>query len=265
MTIFSLKTLVAASAFTVLTAAFPMAVDKRDAVTSWWTQTDYTTVDVPVTLWVDEQGHPLSTGAPQGGFFGEKTGRPAATTPAESPKVETSALQSSASYTSASVVPTTIVTTTPALVVPTTTPAAVYTPSAQTSILPTSASAQSTSTTSAAAPANKAPSGQTGTVYTGDITYYGGGLGACGWDVNTDTDFQIAMPYGMMGLASNDNPYCGKSVTIQNPNTLATVQVTVGDKCMGCEGGSIDLTEVVFNTIGGGCDGRCHGFEWWFN
>lgn len=99
----------------------------------------------------------------------------------------------------------------------------------------------------------------------GDVTHWDGGLGACGWDVPTDSAMQIALPVGLMGAQSNDNPYCGKSLTIKNPTTGATAQATVGDKCMGCQGYSIDLTNALFNTIASNCDGRCSGFEWWFN
>lgn len=99
----------------------------------------------------------------------------------------------------------------------------------------------------------------------GDVTHWEGGLGACGWTVNTESDFQIAMPVGMMGALSNSNPYCGRSLTIKNPITGATAQATVGDKCMGCTGHSIDLTNALFNAIARGCDGRCSGYEWWFD
>ncbi|KAK5070416.1 hypothetical protein LTR64_000087 [Lithohypha guttulata] len=99
----------------------------------------------------------------------------------------------------------------------------------------------------------------------GDVTYGDGDLGACGWNVNTYTDMQIALPHGLMGTQSNGNPYCGRSVTIRNPITGATARAHVGDKCMGCTGSSIDLTRALFNTIAADCDGRCSGWEWWFD
>lgn len=187
------KIVIAATAFAALTAARPLAI--RDA-TSVVTETVYTTVDVPVTLWVDENGTPLSTVA-QGGNFAAS-----ATPAAEQSKVEI----------------------------------------------------RQTSGTCAS-----------GSPCSGDITHWDGGLGACGWDVNSNSDFQIAMPVGIMGSQSNGNPYCGKSVTVKNPTTGTTVQATVGDKCMGCTGASIDLTNALFAAVGGGCDGRCSGFQWWFN
>lgn len=186
------KIVVAVTAFAALTAARPLAI--RD-VTSVVTETDYTTVDVPVTLWVDENGKPLSTVA-QGGNFAAS-----ATPAAEQSKVE---IRQSSVCTS-------------------------------------------------------------GAPCSGDITHWDGGLGACGWNVDSNSDMQIAMPVGMMGSLSNSNPYCGMSVTVKNPSTGTTVQATVGDKCMGCTGESIDLTNALFNAVGNGCDGRCSGFEWWFN
>ena len=77
----------------------------------------------------------------------------------------------------------------------------------------------------------------------------------------------IALPYEFMGTASNSNPYCGKTLTIYNPATGASVQATVMDKCMGCTGRSIDLTETLFGDLTGGDTGlgRVSGVDWWFN
>jgi gentisate 1,2-dioxygenase len=76
---------------------------------------------------------------------------------------------------------------------------------------------------------------------------------------------QIALPFEFMGTQSNGNPYCGKSLTLLNPTTGQTVQATVGDKCMGCTGRSIDCTDALFSAIVPGGDGRVSGIEWWFN
>lgn len=88
------------------------------------------------------------------------------------------------------------------------------------------------------------------------------GLGACGWNVNTGSDMQIALPFEFMGTQSNGNPYCGKSLTIKGPSGNL-VQATVGDKCMGCTGFSIDLTDALFSAVAPTGDGRVHGIEWW--
>ena len=60
------------------------------------------------------------------------------------------------------------------------------------------------------------------------------------------------------------NPFCKQNLVIQNPKTGLKVAATVGDKCMGCTGYSIDLTDALFKAVGNGCDGRCPGFSWWF-
>ena len=97
------------------------------------------------------------------------------------------------------------------------------------------------------------------------MTYYEAGLGACG-TVNTDTDSIIALPYEFMGDISNGNPYCGRSLTILNPSNGNSAQATVEDKCMGCEGRSIDLTLALFQAVAGDLSlGRVQGIQWWFN
>ncbi|OAX77060.1 hypothetical protein ACJ72_08645, partial [Emergomyces africanus] len=64
------------------------------------------------------------------------------------------------------------------------------------------------------------------------MTFYDGGLGACGTNVDTHSELAIALPVGLMGNRSNDNPLCGKTVTIKFRGKTATA--TVKDKCMGC-------------------------------
>jgi hypothetical protein len=100
----------------------------------------------------------------------------------------------------------------------------------------------------------------------GDVTHWDGGLGACGWNVDTSSDLEIALPYEFMGTQSNGNPYCGRSVTLYNPTSGTTVQATVGDKCMGCVDRAIDCTDALFTAITDGTgDGRVSGIEWWLN
>ena len=75
----------------------------------------------------------------------------------------------------------------------------------------------------------------------------------------------IALPFEFMGSASNSNPYCGKSVTVKTASG-STIQGTVKDKCMGCVGRSIDLTNKMFSAVTDGKgDGRVHNIEWWFS
>jgi hypothetical protein len=100
----------------------------------------------------------------------------------------------------------------------------------------------------------------------GDITYYDGGLGACGMNVDP-TGNGIALPFAFMGTQSNGNPYCYRSLTIYNPATGVSAQAEVMDKCEGCDGRSIDLTPALFSTLTNNDLGlgRVHGVDWWFN
>ncbi|KAG4427262.1 hypothetical protein IFR05_017256, partial [Cadophora sp. M221] len=46
----------------------------------------------------------------------------------------------------------------------------------------------------------------------GDITYYEASLGACGVTTDGSVEKAIALPVGLMGVQSTDNPYCGKTI-----------------------------------------------------
>lgn len=105
-----------------------------------------------------------------------------------------------------------------------------------------------------------------GNTCAGDVTHWDGGLGACGWDVNTESEYAIALPHEFMGTQSNGNPYCGRKVTLVNPVSGTTVTASVGDKCMGCQGRAIDCTNALFNAITDGKgDGRLAGIQWYFS
>jgi hypothetical protein len=82
--------------------------------------------------------------------------------------------------------------------------------------------------------------------YTGDMTYYETGLGACGW-TNLDSDMVIALAHGMMGTQSNGNPYCGRMVSITYGGKTITAKVV--DKCMGCAEDDIDLSHAAFAAL----------------
>lgn len=270
------KIVVAAAALAPLVSAVPYNPQWKGM--NMITETAITTVNVAVTVWVDENGRVFSTDYPTA------AGRVVPSTSASTTS-STVALSSSPSSAAPSVPKaTTSVVTTPAVSTPVaapstsmTTQAAVTTPAyvapapsttAKTTaaaVVSPVANAVSSSNSGSARSAPNGPCIGSDSNCVGDITHWDGGLGACGWNVDTNSQMQIALPVGLMGPLSNSNPYCGQSVTIKNPNTGATVQATVGDKCMGCTGYSIDLTNALFNAIGGGCDGRCGGFQWWFN
>lgn len=224
------------------------------------TETAYTTVDVAVTLWVDENGQILTSVTSQVSAAATTTAasvivisNPA---PVNSQPVVTSS--ASPSYTFSQVT-----TSAAAVVVPTTT-TSVAAAAVSTSHANAVAAAAVDSTTSGVTVVNN-DCLSSSDACSGDITHYDGGLSACGPVVDTNTAMAIALPWEFMGTLSNTNPYCGKTLTIKNPNTGATAQAYVADKCMGCTGRSIDLTDILFDTIAPSCDGRCSGFEWWFN
>jgi hypothetical protein len=76
--------------------------------------------------------------------------------------------------------------------------------------------------------------------FTGDLTYYQLGLGACGWD-DSGKDYNsniVAISYLMMGEASNNNPMCGKTISISAGGK--TITAIIRDKCMGCAVDAID-------------------------
>jgi hypothetical protein len=98
----------------------------------------------------------------------------------------------------------------------------------------------------------------------GDITYYTAGLGACGITSDGDVQNVVALPYGLMGPESNNNPYCGKTITITCIATGKTTTATVVDKCMGCDGFSIDLSNAAFLDLDDLAVGRTSA-TWYFN
>ncbi|QSZ33183.1 hypothetical protein DSL72_002769 [Monilinia vaccinii-corymbosi] len=103
-----------------------------------------------------------------------------------------------------------------------------------------------------------------GSPCSGDMTYYTAGLGACGITTDGSNFAGVALPVGLMGSLSNSNPYCGKTITIKCTSTGKTTQATVIDKCMGCEGDSIDLTNFAFDKLADEAVGRTKA-TWFFN
>ncbi|KAG4430933.1 hypothetical protein IFR05_013591 [Cadophora sp. M221] len=143
-------------------------------------------------------------------------------------------------------------------VVETPSPAVVYTPepvAATTAAAPVAASTYSSSSSSGGVCSSGSPC-------EGDITYYEAGLGACGETNDGSVDKVIALPVGMMGAQSNGNPYCGKTVTIKKGSKTTTA--TVVDKCMGCKGNSIDLSNAAFLELAEFDVGRTTA-TWYFN
>ncbi|KAI1395820.1 RlpA-like double-psi beta-barrel-protein domain-containing protein-containing protein [Hypoxylon fuscum] len=72
--------------------------------------------------------------------------------------------------------------------------------------------------------------------FSGDMTYYTPGLGACG-ETNSENDAVVA-------LSTSHNGNCGKAIKISYKGKSATAKVV--DKCPGCGGDGIDVSPKVF-------------------
>ncbi|KIW12389.1 hypothetical protein PV08_09666 [Exophiala spinifera] len=91
------------------------------------------------------------------------------------------------------------------------------------------------------------PSGHGGP-YTGDLTYYGPGLGACGV-TSKDSDKIVAISHSVFDAVStgsdpNQNPLCGKKIRARRDNK--SVDLTVVDRCVGCQPTDLDVTVDTF-------------------
>jgi len=278
-------------ALLTVVAAVPMA--KRDVV--WVTETDEAVVTVPVTqtVWVN----PGETVPTEPAHFGHHHSHSKVTThvqstvtvPASPASTESSAestsvyVAPSSSYeapssssvyvaptpssTSIYVAPTTstYVAPTSTYVAPTSTyvaPTSTYSPPAATSSA--ASSSGGSSNTGAAAP---------GTEYTGDLTWYDTGLGACGV-TSTASQAIVAIAESLFdqytpssGLHAgnpNDNTLCGKTVTITGVDG-SPYTATIVDRCTGCAESDLDLSEDFFNTVTDNGNGRVHNMSWKFD
>jgi len=262
------KSILAAGAVLSLAAAVPM--NKRDIVWVTATQEDIVTVDVTTTVWLEPGETPPAYHHHQHHHKSTYTShiKSTVTVPAYSP--------SSPAETSSPVPESSHVAPTPSSVATTPTTSAYVTPTTTSSVYvaPTTTAVETTPTPSAyssAAPQPSASSGSSpsGTTHTGDITYYAPGLGSCGV-TNGPSDHIVAMAENVMvaamdaaGTSTNDNPLCGKSITISYGGKTATA--TIEDTCPGCAGYSLDLTPTLFEEFATLGTGRVSGVEWWYN
>jgi len=108
--------------------------------------------------------------------------------------------------------------------------------------------------------------------FSGDATYYGIGLGACG-ETSHEPDLIAAVSHAMFDSYAtteaaknnpNKNPICGKMATAYLAGH-GTVTVKIVDKCMGCDiMGSLDFSMAAFDKLTnfGQAVGRFHGMQW---
>jgi len=138
----------------------------------------------------------------------------------------------------------------------------------------TTASPTKTKTkTSSAAAATQSSSNDdggssSGDTHTGQATFYGTGLGACGI-TNKDTDYICAVSHllfdgfdGYTGGDPNSNPICGKKIKATYKGKSVTVTVT--DRCVGCAMDDLDFAPSAFDQLADEALGRLSGMTWEF-
>lgn len=105
--------------------------------------------------------------------------------------------------------------------------------------------------------------------FTGDLTYYGTGLGACGVVVQ-DTDMIVSISHlvfdaAQIGSNPNTNPLCGLMIRVtrfyETAGVRRSVDVKVVDRCTGCSETDLDLSPKAFQQLADMDQGRVTG-DW---
>ncbi|KAI7213590.1 hypothetical protein KC333_g6491 [Hortaea werneckii] len=104
--------------------------------------------------------------------------------------------------------------------------------------------------------------------FTGDLTYYQPGLGACGV-TSTEDDFIVSLSHSLFDAAgsstdaggnSNENPLCGRMLRATRYNEEASAQRSVDlrvvDRCTGCEVDDLDTSLKAFERLAPSASGR---------
>ncbi|CAI0650487.1 unnamed protein product [Colletotrichum noveboracense] len=98
----------------------------------------------------------------------------------------------------------------------------------------------------------------------GVMTWFNPSLGSCG-RTNGDNDMVVAISHITMGDAGgnpNNNPNCGKTITISRGGITKTA--TIVDKCMGCAADHIDVSPAVFRAFADLGAGKIGDVKWSF-
>lgn len=111
--------------------------------------------------------------------------------------------------------------------------------------------------------------------FTGDLTYYEPGLGACGVTSSSSDDIvsvsHIIFDAASTGSNPNANPLCGQKIRIARASTASrkrgnsSVDVTVVDRCTGCAEADLDVSLGVFTQLADEAEGRVDMSWAWLN
>jgi hypothetical protein len=297
------KTIISAfSALFVLGNAVPLNNGKRDLVWVTEYETAVETVGITTTVWVDptptvqahnNHRHKHSSSSSQAAVEVKPTPSPAPSSSSEeAPVVPASSYEAP---TSSYVAPTTTASpepattaqaeqTTQAAVTPESSyvapvssyeaPSSTYVAPVSSYEAPSSTYVAPTTTSSAPAAYTSASSGSSdgnpasGKSYTGEMTYFTPGMGACG-ETSSETDSMVAVSMHLFDQYTpngnpNKNPLCGKTVTIQGKDGK-THEATIWDRCVGCAEADLDMPEAFFDTVTSHADGRAYGMSWSMN
>ncbi|KXT10047.1 hypothetical protein AC579_8655 [Pseudocercospora musae] len=290
----------ATAALLNLVAAVPMAdqhphphhhhhpAHKRDYIWFTLTEVEIETIAVTKTVWIEPgetpptyQQKPEPYGAPPSS---PSSPAPPAYTPASSSSSSSSpappAYTPASSSSSSSSPPPPPAYTPPPPTPPTSTYVAPAPTTPSTTAVPstTAAAGSGSGSGSAAAPASYGASSsggssgalgygiaKSGTSFTGDLTWYDVGMGACG-ETSTPDQPIVAISEAIFdsypnGGNPNNSPLCGKYITITGKDGKAH-KAKIVDRCPGCKQSDLDLSQDFFNLVTNNGDGRVGGMSW---
>ncbi|KAI0412459.1 hypothetical protein F5X98DRAFT_321045 [Xylaria grammica] len=259
---------------------------KRDLVTEW--ETVWETVTVLVDESTTETIYPTPTGSGAPGEFFEPPTSTPSSTPTSTPEPEPTTVAAPTSTSSEAPPPppptTTAVTTSSSSSTPppapttTSTPEPAPAPEPETTSVQTSAAPAETSSSGSGSGSTYAGSDKFGTSsldtkkYSGDITYYDLGLGACGYDDAGTTEHIVAISHldwysrgsgTSLGIDMPNHPWCDQTITITADGKSTTA--LVHDICPSCASGSIDVSDSVFMALFGSLEAGRTQASWSFN
>ena len=100
-------------------------------------------------------------------------------------------------------------------------------------------------------------------IFTGDLTYYGTGLGACG-ETSGNSDDIVSISHIVFdeagGANPNDNPLCNMMLRAsrydEEVGAVRSVDLKVVDRCVGCKEDDLDTSLGAFEKLAPSASGR---------